>query len=117
MVSCSKRLAALAGTASIFYGALFLTPQPANVAFAQDIATIASNILAEAIPQIQGLMTSMSQGCSGGSNGVPPVNWGGLQGQGNAAVNAFQNARVALARGDRATAVQQINAGQAVRLL
>jgi hypothetical protein len=111
----SKRLVALAGTASILYGVLFLTPQAANVALAADptIVAVANSMLGEAITQIQSLMQSMSAGCSGGASGVPPVNWGALQGQGNAAVNAFQNARVALASGDMATVVQQINAGQA----
>jgi hypothetical protein len=65
------------------------------------------------ITQIQGLMMSMGQGCSGAAYGVPPGNWGALQGHGNAAVDAFQNAIVALAKGDFANAVQQINAGQA----
>src|ERR1700693_5532582 len=94
-ITLSKRLVAVAGTTSILYGVFFLTPQVANVALAQDIPTKANTLLSNTITQIQGLMTSMSQGCSGGPSGVPPVNWGALQAQGNAAVNAFQNARVA----------------------
>ena len=113
VTTCSKRLVGLAGTASILYGVLFLTSQVANVALAADVKDVANTVLGDAITQIQGLMQSMSQGCSGGPSGVPPVNWGNLQAHGNAATNAFQNARVALAKGDIANAVQQINSGEA----
>jgi hypothetical protein len=56
-------------------------------------------------------MVSMSQGCSGGAHGVPPLNWGALQVHGNTAVNAFSGARTALATGQTQAAVQQINSG------
>jgi hypothetical protein len=56
-------------------------------------------------------MASMSQGCSGGSNGVPPVNWGALQIHGYAAVNDFSAARTALVTNQTPVAVQQINSG------
>jgi hypothetical protein len=68
-------------------------------------------ILGEAIPAIQSQMVSMSQGCSGGSNGVPPHSWGSLQIHGNTAVNALSGARTALATGQKQTAIQRINIG------
>jgi hypothetical protein len=113
MVSYGKRLGASAGTASVLCGVLLFTPFITTVAFPADPNTAADSVLGDAISQTRSLMQSMSQGCSGGASGVPPVNWGALQPQGNAALNAFQNARVALARGDMATVVQQINAGEA----
>jgi hypothetical protein len=103
----SKRLVVLSLSAVLFF-----TPQVAKVAFAADPITIADGVLQDAIGKTLGMMQSMSQGCSGGANGVPPVNWGPLQVQGNAALNAFQNARVALAKSDTATAVLQINTGE-----
>jgi hypothetical protein len=60
----------------------------ANAAFAAELNDRIDRMLGDAISQVQGMMVSMSQGCSGGANGVPPVNWGGLQPHGNAAVNA-----------------------------
>jgi hypothetical protein len=66
-------------TASILCGALFLTLQVANVASAADPKVVVDEILGEAIPQLQDLLVSMSEGCSSGGHGVPPVNWGALQ--------------------------------------
>lgn len=56
-------------------------------------------------------MVSMSAGCSGGRSGVPPVNWGSLQASGNSAVNAFNAAKLAVAKGEPSIAVQQISSG------
>jgi hypothetical protein len=112
-IARSKRLVARSlksRAASILCGVFFLTPL-ANVASAADAKTVVDQILGEAIPALQNQMVSMSQGCSGGSNGVPPLNWGALQGHGNAAVNAFSAARISLATNQTSNAVQQINFG------
>jgi len=92
-------------------GGLLLLTSLTNVASATDPKTVADNILGAAIPALQTQMASMSQGCSGGSNGLPPVNWGALQVHGNAAVNAWSQARTALATGQTPVAVQLINSG------
>jgi hypothetical protein len=97
-------------TASILCGILLLTPF-ANVAFAAEAKVVVDQILGEAIPQLQDMVVSMSQGCSGGAHGVPPVSWSALQPHGNSAVNAFSAARTSLAIGQTSNAVQQINAG------
>jgi predicted acylesterase/phospholipase RssA len=77
---------------------------------AKKAATIAqAGILAGAISQVQNLMLSMSQGCSGGAHGVPPLNWTNLQARGNQAVNALNNAKLALVTGETSVAVQQMN--------
>jgi len=74
-------------------------------------------ILGEALPQLQSTMASMSQGCSGGSNGVPPLNWSGRQAPGNQAVITLSNARVLLATSQPSDAAamekvkQEINTG------
>ena len=74
-------------------------------------------ILGEAIPQLMNTMASMAQGCSGGPNGVPPLNWGGRQQPGNAAVQTLGDARVALQAADPSDANKmeqiktQINSG------
>jgi len=68
-------------------------------------------VLSDAISQTQNMIVAVSHGCSGGPNGVPPVNWGALQVHGNTAVNAFSAARTALATGQTPVAVQQINSG------
>jgi hypothetical protein len=94
-------------TASIICGVLFLTPL-ANVVSAADSRTVVDGILGEAIPAIQSQMVPMSEGCSGGPHGRPPVGWGALQVHGNTAVNAFSDARTALATGQTAAARQQI---------
>jgi hypothetical protein len=70
------------------------------------------NVLNNAISQTQDLMVSMSQGCSGGPNGVLPVNWTQLQAHGNSAVNALNAVRIALAKGQTSNLVQQINSAQ-----
>jgi hypothetical protein len=95
------------GTAAMIGGALFLAPL-GNVA-AQDANSAAQTVLSNATSQIQNMVISMSQGCSGGAHGVPPVSWGALQPHGNSAVNALTAARLALSQGQTANAVQQIN--------
>jgi hypothetical protein len=97
-------------TTSILCGVLFLIPL-ANVALAADTSAVADTVLSEAISRTQNLMVSMSAGCSGGRSGVPPVNWGGLQASGNSAVNAFNAAKLALAKGETSNALQQISSG------
>jgi hypothetical protein len=77
----------------------------ANVAFA-DTNSAADSVVADAISQIQGLMVSISQGCSGGPHGVPPTNWTDLQPHGNT------NARLALAKGQSSSALQQIGSAE-----
>jgi hypothetical protein len=112
-ITCSKSLVSRSlqsRTASIVCGILLWAPF-ANVAFAVEAKVILDQILGEAIPQLQNVMASMGQGCSGGSNGVPPVGWGEKQKSGNLAVNAFSAARTALATGQTSDAVQQINTG------
>jgi hypothetical protein len=103
----SKRLVALAGTASILYANVALAALP------PDVVSTTDKLLTDTITQVQGVMQSMSLGCSGGPGGQPLVNSGALQTQGNMGLNALQNARVALANGDIATVVQQIGAGEA----
>jgi hypothetical protein len=98
-------------TASIICGVLFLTPL-ADVAFA-DTNSAADSVMADAITQTQGLMVSLSQGCSGGPHGVPPTSWTDLQPHGNNAANALITGRLALAKGQTAVAVQQITAAEA----
>ena len=97
-------------TASIFCGVLLLTAF-ANFGSAADPKAVVDAILGDAIPRLQDTMVSMSQGCSGGSHGVAPVNWGPLQVHGNTAVNAFSAARTALATDQTPVAVQQIKSG------
>ena len=79
-----------------------------DIAVAAEVKFAIDNVLNDAILQTQNIMVSMSQGCSGGSNGVPPVNWGGLQNHGNLAVNALGAGRQALAVGQTMDAVRQI---------
>jgi hypothetical protein len=69
-------------------------------------------VLSAAILQIQTLMGWMSNACSGGAHGVPPVNWTALQAHGNKALNALNEAKLALARGQTIGAVQQISSAQ-----
>lgn len=59
-------------TASILCGALLWAPF-ANVAFAVEAKVVLDQILGEAIPQLQNVMASVSQGCSGGSSGLPQL--------------------------------------------
>jgi len=91
-------------------GVLFLTSL-GNVA-AQDANSGAQTVLIQATSQIQNMVISMSQGCSGGARGVPPVNWAQLQPHGDSAVNALAAARVALSQGQATNALQQINIAQ-----
>jgi hypothetical protein len=103
-------------TVSLLCG-LLLLPSLSNVAFAVDPKTEILKILGEAIPQLQNTMASISQGCSGGSGGVPPLNWQGRQQPGNSAVRELGDARTVLAGAQTtdAGAIQQvkqlINAG------
>lgn len=97
-------------TTSTFCGVLFLIPL-ANVALAADTNAVADTVLTDAISRTQNLMSSISAGCSGGRSGVPPLNWGGLQASGYSAVNAFNAARLALAKGETSGALQQIGSG------
>jgi uncharacterized protein YukE len=75
-------------------------------------AAAQTQVLSVIISQIQNLMVSMSQGCSGGASGVPPVNWQAKQQPGNAAVNALNEAKLALARGQTSDVVRQINSAK-----
>jgi hypothetical protein len=63
--------------------------------------------------QIQALLSSMRNDCSGGSNGLPPNNWGDWQSRGNKAVNALNIAKLALAERNTIEAAQQITSAQA----
>jgi hypothetical protein len=119
MISYSKNAVARSlrsRAASIICGVLFLIPL-ANVAFAVDAKEETIKILGEAIPQLLNTMSSISQGCGGGPNGVPPLNWQGRQAPGNSAVKTLGDARVALAAAQASDAnaiqqvKQQINAG------
>jgi hypothetical protein len=71
-----------------------------------DAKEVIKGILDQAIPQLQTTMASISQGCSGGSSGVPPENWAARQVPGNAAVEEFSRARAALGE-DRITDTRQ----------
>jgi len=77
-----------------------------------DINTVADSVVSDAITRIQNLMVSMSQCCSGGSNGLPPQGWPNLQAHGNSAVNALNSARLYLAKDQDPNAVQQINSAE-----
>ena len=98
------------GTAAMIGGLLSLTAL-AIVAFA-DPNSVAQTLLSQATSQIQNMIISMSGGCSGGAHGVPPVNWAQLQPHGNSAVNALTAAKSALAQGQTANALQQINTAE-----
>ena len=91
-------------------GVLFLTPLGKVVA--QNANSGAQAVLSQATSQIQNMIISMSGGCSGGAHGVPPVNWAQLQPHGNSAVNALTAAKSALAQGQTANALQQINTAE-----
>lgn len=88
-------------------GLLFSTPL-GNLA-AADPFSAAQTVVSQATSQIQNMVISMSEGCSGGAHGVPPVSWAQLQPHGNSAVNALSAASVDLANKDKAKALQQIN--------
>lgn len=76
---------------------------------AKAAAIAQAEVLTNAITLTQNLMVSMSQGCSGGPHGVPPVNWTNLQARGNNAVNALNSAKLTLARGQMSGVVEQVN--------
>jgi hypothetical protein len=90
------------GTAAMISGILFLAPL-GNVA-AQDANSDAQTVLKQARSQIQNMVISMSQGCSGGARGVPPVSWAQLQPHANSAVNALDAAVTALAQDQKPNA-------------
>src|SRR5262249_9752851 len=95
-------------TASILRGFLFLTPL-VHVALAADIKVAIENVLSDVISETQNMMVSMSQGCSGGAHGVPPVNWDSLQTHGNSAVTALYAIKLALANNQTADARRQVD--------
>ena len=95
------------GTAAMIGGVLFLAPL-GNVA-AQDANSVARSVLSQARSEIQKMVISMSEGCSGGARGVPPVNWAQLQPHANSAVNALDDAVTALSHDQKPNALQQIN--------
>jgi hypothetical protein len=103
LVTWSRR----SGTFTIIGWLLFLT-QLGNVA-AADPTSAAQTVLSQAKSQIQSMVISMSEGCSGGAHGVPPVSWLALQPHGDSAVNALSDASVDLADKDKAKALQHIN--------
>jgi predicted acylesterase/phospholipase RssA len=77
---------------------------------ARDAAQV--QVLSVAISQIQTLMASMNLACPGGAHGVPPLNWTGLQSHGDKAVNALNEAKLALARGQQSDAARQISSAE-----
>jgi hypothetical protein len=95
------------GTAAMISGVLFIAPF-GNVA-AQDANSAAKTVLSNARSQIQNMVISMSEGCSGGPHGVPPVSWAQLQPHANSAVNALDAAVTALSQDQKPNALQQIN--------
>jgi hypothetical protein len=95
------------GTAAMIGGVLFLTAL-GNVA-AQDANSGAQTVLRQARSQIQNMVISMSEGCSGGAHGVPPVSWAQLQPHANSAVNALDAAVTALSHDQKPDALRQIN--------
>jgi hypothetical protein len=74
---------------------LFLISLP-NFAFAAEMSVVISNVLDDAISQIQTMVNSMREGCSGGARGLPPVNWGGLQKKGDEALLALREVQSAV---------------------
>lgn len=93
-------------TAAMIGGVLFLNPL--DVA-AQNANRPAQTVVSNAKSQIQDMVISMSQGCSGGAHGVPPLNWAALQPHANSAVNALDAAVTALSHDLKADALRQIN--------
>lgn len=98
--------------AFVLFGLFVCTPR--------EVATAASKandeikiILAEAVPEIQKTMSSISQGCKGGPSGQPPQNWQGRQVPGNKAVELLASARTEIAESKNKTAREHINAGLA----
>src|SRR3954454_18349285 len=95
------------GAAAMIAGVFFLVPL-GNVA-AQDANSAAQTVLKQARSQVQNMVISMSEGCSGGAHGVPPINWAQLQPHANSAVNALDAAVTALSQDQKPNALQQIN--------
>ena len=58
-------------TAAMIVGLLFSTPL-GNLA-AADPFSAAQTVVSQATSQIQNMVISMSEGCSGGAHGVPPL--------------------------------------------
>jgi hypothetical protein len=100
--------------AAVTGGVLFLTPL-GNVA-AQDANRAAQTVLSAARSQIQNMVISMSEGCSGGAHGVPPVSWAQLQPHANSAVNALNDAVLALSQGQALSQSQKENALQQINI-
>jgi hypothetical protein len=98
-------------TASFLLGGLFLMPL-ANVTFAADEKKVIDKYLNDAITLTQNLVVSASEGCSGGSHGVPPVSWGNLQPHANAAQNALNGLRQDLTGGQTGNAAQKIDTAE-----
>lgn len=71
--------------------------------------TVIKEILDEAFSQLQETMASVSQGCSGGAHGRPPLNWQDRQKPGNSAVEAIGAARAAMGEGRIEDAKKLIN--------
>jgi hypothetical protein len=94
---------------SVCYGILFLAL--GATATAADPKNVIKEILDEAIPQFQNTMASMSEGCSGGPNGVPPLNWSGRQKPGNVAIQDLSAARAAMGEDRIEDARKKINSG------
>lgn len=85
----------------------------AQVATAQTGGDVAQGqVLSAAMLQIQKLLGPYGNACSGGAHGVPPANWTALQAYGNRALNALNEAKLALAKGQTSSAVQQISSAQ-----
>jgi hypothetical protein len=80
---------------------------------AQSAVVARQQVLSSAILQTQAILASASNGCSGGPSGVPPEpGWPNLQPHGNNAVNALNDAKLLLAKGQTSDAVQRINSAQ-----
>jgi hypothetical protein len=95
--------------AASLLGAALLVSSTAYAAV--DPVKKAIELLGSAVPTIQAQMVSMSQGCSGGSNGVPPVSWGALQIHGYGAVNELHAGQMSLQGGQIPDGVQHIKTG------
>ena len=98
----------LGPTTAAIIGGLLLSASFGTIA-AGDPTSFAQTLLNKSRSQIQDMVISMSQGCSGGAHGVPPVSWAQLQPHGNSAVNALATANLDLERGDTTDALQKIN--------
>jgi hypothetical protein len=88
-------------------GVLFLTLL-GNVAAAQ-ANSAARTLLSQATSQIRNMVLSMSQGCSGGPHGVPPVNWEQLKLHADSAVNELTSAQSVLSQDQNLSQYQKEN--------